>query len=332
MSSAPPIPDSARRSLSLAGLGTYLAERFPVPLMLTLALAVALGSYAAGQAALLEAGMPLLVDGTGLGGVALVFLFLLHLRVFDEHKDHALDAATRPDRPVQRGLVTLGQLRVLGAAAITLELILAFAAGPVPGALYLAVIGYSVLMLFEFFARDWLAARIHWYALSHTLVMGLMTVALAARFTVRAEVGVPLEVWLLAALNVSCAIGIDVLRKTWAPVSEVEGLDSYTKLLGIGGAVRLGAAVVLVSAALGGWVGWRMGGGPVWLAIDALIALWGLSELRGFARQPVPKRAKRLEGVAGVQLLGLFFGIAVIAAVQNGVLLAVADHAWILGG
>lgn len=321
-----------RSAFSLAGVRAYLAERFPVPVTFTLALAVAFGSYAAAQAATLEAGLPFLLDGTALGGVALVFLFLLHLRVFDEHKDYALDAATRPDRPVQRGLVTLGQLRVLGAVAIAAEVVIAFLPGVGPGLLYMLVIGYSVLMLVEFFARDWLAARIHWYALSHTLVMGVMSVALAARFTLRADLGLPLEVWVIAALNVSGAIGIDVLRKTWAPGSEVEGLDSYSKLLGIRGAAILGALVVLATAVLGGWAGWLLGGGPVWLAIDAVICVWGLSELRGFARSPSPERAKRLEAVSGVQLLVLLFGIAVIAATQNGVLIALADATWMIGG
>jgi hypothetical protein len=319
-------------SFALTGVRAYLAERFPVPVIFTLALAIGLGSYAAAQAATLEAGLPLLIDGTALGGVALVFLFLLHLRVFDEHKDFALDAATRPDRPVQRGLVTLGQLKVLGAVAIAAEVVIAFLPGAGPGVLYLAVIGYSVLMLFEFFARDWLAARIHWYALSHTLVMGLMAVALAARFTLRADLALPLEVWVIAALNVSGAIGIDVLRKTWAPESEVAGLDSYSKRLGIRGAAILGAIVVAVTALLGGWAGWMLGGGPVWLLIDAAIALWGFSELRGFARAPSPGRAKRLEAVSGVQLLALLFGIAIIAATRAGVLVALAGETWMIGG
>jgi hypothetical protein len=43
-----------------------------------------------------------------------------------------------------------------------------------------------------------------------------------------------------------------------------------------------------------------------------------VTEIIGFARQPTPARQKKLELVAGVHLLVLFIGIAVVAGIANG--------------
>jgi 4-hydroxybenzoate polyprenyltransferase len=55
-------------------------------------------------------------------GVMALWSFFLLLRVFDEHKDFAADAVAHPERVLQRGLVTLAHLRVLGGCAIALQL------------------------------------------------------------------------------------------------------------------------------------------------------------------------------------------------------------------
>jgi len=314
----------------LAALRAYLAERFPVPVTLMLSAATALGAYAAAQSATIGAGAPLIIDGGALSGVLLILLFLLHLRVFDEHKDFQLDAETRPDRPVQRGLVTLGQLRVLGAFAIAGEVALAMTAGVGPALVFAAALIYSVLMFFEFFARDWLGARLIAYALTHTVVMSLLALAVAVRFTMQLELGISPALWGFLALNLISYWAVDVLRKTWAPSSEVDGLDSYSKRYGVDRAGLLGGALLVASATIGGWVGWQLGGRFIWLAIVAAVTLWGLYEIRTFARAASKRGEKRLELVAGIHLLVLFFGVVACAA-SHGLAAGIGHHGFTLG-
>ncbi|HUH05617.1 MAG TPA: UbiA family prenyltransferase [Kofleriaceae bacterium] len=304
----------------------YLGERFPVPVTLLLSVATALGAYATAQAEIIRAGnAPLIIDGTALAGCLMIFLFLFHLRVFDEHKDYQLDAETRPDRPVQRGVITLGQLKVLGAIAAAGQIALALAAGPKLAALYAIPMAYSLLMYVEFFARDWLAARIGWYAISHTVVMCLLALVLGVRYADGAF-GVPPALWGFVALNLTSFLSVDVLRKIWAPPTEVDGLDSYSKRYGIPRACSLGAALIVASAAIAGWTGWNLGGRIGWLAVVAAVTAWGLFEIRGFAAAPTVKREKRLELVAGMHLLVLFLGLVVLAGVIGGAAIGIGDH------
>lgn len=129
-SQSPQIPGTRARNFRI-----YLSERFPIPLALILSLALGLCAYAVAQTDMIRAGGPMIVDGTALGGCIVLLMFLFHLRVFDEHKDYELDCATRPSRPVPRGLISLAELRVFAAIAMVAEVILSVTAGVMPALL-----------------------------------------------------------------------------------------------------------------------------------------------------------------------------------------------------
>lgn len=323
--SLPPQTGSA-----FANLRAYLSERFPVPVTFMLSLTVGAAAYATAQAEGLGGGAPVVLDGVALGGVFMMFLLMFLLRVFDEHKDFAIDSQTRPDRPVQRGLITLAQLKVLGAIAVVAQIALALTGPFEASLLYAAVLGYALLMYVEFFAAEWLAARIHWYALSHTLIMSLLVLALGARFG-GAEAGVSAELMALAGLAFISSLAVDVLRKTWAPESEVDGLDSWSKQLGLRGAAVLGTALLIAAAGVGGWIGVRLGGGIGWIATVSLVTAASLAMLYRFVNAPRAEDEKKLEMVAGVHTLVMFLGIVVVAAMKSGVVFSIAERGFTLG-
>jgi 4-hydroxybenzoate polyprenyltransferase len=279
----------------------YLAERFPVPVTLLLAVATAAAATAVARPGVL------VVDATALGGAALMFLLLFHLRVFDEHKDFEEDAAARPDRPVQRGLVTLRQLKIAGAAAIGLELALG-------GWWWLLPLGYSVLMLFEFFAPRWLARHYPIYAISHSAVTSVVALALV----MRAGGALRLDTIVLAGLALASTFAIDVLRKTWAPVHELDGVASWSKQLGVARAGWLGIGLLGFAGAAAAHLGWYAGGGWPWIAVVALVTGWGARTIRRFVAAPTPAAEKSLQVVAGVHYLVVWTGIAVCAAAAHG--------------
>jgi hypothetical protein len=311
-----PAPDAPR---GLAAFRAYLAERFPVPVTLMLAVATAAASYAAAQARTLAAGAPLVIDVAFLGGIALVFLFLFHLRVFDEHKDFAHDSATRPDRPVQRGLVTLNQLKIWGAITLALEAVIALEPGIRAGWWWAIPVGYSVLMAFEFFMKDWLERHFALYAITHSAVMSLCAIAVAARFTERYSPGFPLEVLGVIIMALASFFSVDVLRKTWAPESEIAGVDSWSRLIGIPKAAFLGSLLLVITGLAGAWVGLRLGAGYGWIATSAVVTLWSVWQIRAFAVSPTVKREKMLQVIAGVHLLVMWVGVAVVAGIAHGV-------------
>ncbi|MCE1704505.1 prenyltransferase, partial [Enterobacter hormaechei] len=55
-------------------------------------------------------------------GCLMSFSYFLLLRIFDEHKDYQLDCEHHPQRILQRGIITLKNLRVLGICCIALQL------------------------------------------------------------------------------------------------------------------------------------------------------------------------------------------------------------------
>lgn len=311
---------SAPPRSGVAAFREYLAERFPVPVTLMLAVATASASYAVAQRpGFAHGGWPLLVDGAGLGGILLVFLLLFHLRVFDEHKDFAQDAATRPDRPVQRGLVTLGQLKVFGAIALALEAAIALAPGVSAGWWWALAVGYSVLMLFEFFVPRWLERHFGIYAVSHSAIMSVVCVALVMRFAGRSGVVPTADVAVLAVLALASTFSIDVLRKMWTPEHEIDGVESWSKLIGLPRTGVLGGALLVIAGGAAGWLGLRVGGGAIWLAVVTAVTAWGLVTIVGFAKAPTEKGEKMMQVVAGVHYLVVWTGIAVVAAAAHGV-------------
>jgi 4-hydroxybenzoate polyprenyltransferase len=298
---------------------TYLAERFPVPVTLMLAFATASASYVVGDGPVFGAGNGTVVfDVLGfLADVALMFLLLFHLRVFDEHKDFAQDAATRPDRPVQRGLITLGQLKVAGAVAIAIEVALAISAGT-RGLWWALPLGYSVLMLFEFGAPRWLERHYPIYAISHSAITSMVCIALALRFPWRGYAW-GLELPALALLALASTFSIDVLRKTWAPESEIAGVDSWSQMVGVRKATVLGALLIGIAGACAAWLGWRFGGRGVWLAVIGALTGWGIWTILRFAAAPTKKGEKMLQTVAGIHYLVAWTGIAIVAIAEHGI-------------
>ena len=150
-----PIGSVTGESPFLRRLGAYLSERFP-PLghgLIVIAYYVSNHSVAS---VLTEPSGGVRFGVNALMGAATIFLFFFHLRVFDEHKDNADDHTYHAERVLQRGLVTLRDLRVIGVFGIALEFVFAALVGPAALLSLAIAFVYSLLMLKEFFVGRWL--------------------------------------------------------------------------------------------------------------------------------------------------------------------------------
>jgi hypothetical protein len=288
----------------------WASERFPLA---NVALFVPLYLVALLSGRALTSAGPLFLSAADFAGFLGAWAFLLMLRVLDEHKDYDLDARNHPGRVLQRGLVTLDHLKVVGAIAIATQLAVSLTADGGVGKVAIwwgLTIGWSVLMAKEFFARAWLAQRLVPYAFTHMLVMPLAVLWWAQIGAGGA--GLPARSAWLGAFGFLIGATVEVARKTNAPSDERPGVDSYTKALGIHGTV--GALVVLLAA--GACVGAVLLGAasadaPAAVGVLAgSVALAAVALLR-FAARPVPRRA---------QLAGATVTVAVL--VQLAVLLA----------
>ena len=303
---------SARR------LAAYLRERFPVAGHGLLVLSYYAAAHAVARATV-NAGTPVTCGPRHLAGVATLFLFFFHLRVFDEHKDYGDDSAHHGERVLQRGLITLRHLKVLGGAAIAMEFVLAAVVGPAAVMALAVAFTYSLLMLREFFAHEWLARRLVSYAVTHMLVMPLLTL-LAFSFATGVHFWkAPPLFWLYAAATFFLGMGLEISRKVRAPGDEIEGVDSYTSVLGTYRAAYSVLWIRAVDVTLVSLLGWALGL-PWWLLV-VLMALYLLtvSAVARFRRDTHTRNAERIESQAALHLLAVNLSLAIATALSSGV-------------
>jgi hypothetical protein len=110
-----------------------------------------------------------------LGFIFLTLLFIL--RVMDEHKDFESDKTFHPYRAVQKGIIQLSELRQMGYGAFFLQcgaLFFLSQAGPLIIGIWIFVLVWALLMLKEFFVKEWLRQKLLIYSLLHLLISPFM--------------------------------------------------------------------------------------------------------------------------------------------------------------
>jgi hypothetical protein len=237
-------------------------------------------------------------------------LMFLQLRIADEFKDAGEDARWRPYRPVPRGLVTLGELRVLFilSAAAQAALVVAL------DARLLLVLGiawsYLALMSVEFFCRDWLKRRPVVYLVSHMGIMPLVDFfGTACEWLPRGSSAPAGLGWFLAASFFN-GIVIETGRKLRQPADEEEGVETYSRLWGrrggaavwVGSLVATLACAAMAAAAIGFMV-------PVVAALG-LVMMAALAMLPGYLRGSLA--GGRLETLSALWTLVLYLLLGVV--------------------
>ena len=301
----------------LARFGAYLAERFP-----PVGHGVLILSYYSSNQFLAErlSGMPLAYGLESLLGVLTVLLFFFHLRVFDEHKDYADDCRHHPQRVLQRGLVTLRDLRRLAFVAIALQAVFAVWVGPAAFIAWLIAFVFSLLMLKEFFLRRWLRQRFLLFAGSHMLVMPLLALVVFAFTTGSLVAGG--WFWLYAFVGFFVTFNWEISRKIRAPEDERDGVDSYSKTFassfGQYGAAWVVIAIRLIDTGLVIWLGRHLGLGlafEIALILLFLVCLVGFVDYRFHTHS---RTAKRLETYAGLYIVAFDVILAVALVRLHG--------------
>jgi 4-hydroxybenzoate polyprenyltransferase len=225
----------------------FQRERFPLhshlPLILALLLAhISLAGYSAVQLRLY---------------IVLFFVllsFFFRMRLFDEIKDYAVDCEKNPSRPLPRGILGVDDLRRVIFMLFGFEIVLTGIANPVFLAMLLPAQGYSFLMYREFFIGKFLRPHLTTYAVSHTVVMvllsGLCSTCLLGCFPWQLEI----RNWIFALGCFGIFNVFEFGRKTFAGAEEQPGVDSYSKIWGRSGAVFLNLSQGLLGLGAMGYV------------------------------------------------------------------------------
>jgi hypothetical protein len=276
---------------------TYQKERFPVFVFGVFVAAVCLGVIVASSVAR-GAGAPSWKSFV----VAFVctFLVFLQLRIADEHKDFEDDAAARPYRPVQRGLVSLKELRVVGALTVVAQ---------VAVVLWLdarllwplgVVLVYLALMGKEFFVPVWLKARPVAYLLSHQIILPLIYLFIGM-CDWWVDNGVPPTglAWILC-MSYCSGMVVEIGRKIRVPGDEEEGVETYSGLWGRRGAVAVWLTVMLLSGVFAALTAKGIGIGALMVGVATILFVAAVVVASRFLRTESAGAGGRIEATAGV--------------------------------
>lgn len=262
----------------------YQRERFPVAGYVPIIAAFTFSSAAYSRLARGSSGfIPWSLFGVG-ALTALVFFFML--RVLDEHKDQDVDRRYRPELPVPRGLVSLGELRAIGGAGLALVVTLNALMLPALLLPITIVALWATLMTREFFVRDWLRAHPTAYLLTHMAIMPLIDTYTTGLDWLSAGRHPPPGLWLFLGVTFVNGMLIEIGRKLRAPEAEREGVDTYTRAWGLRRApvvwlVLLASAATLATLAVG-----RVGSGALELGVIGIAFLWAARAAVRFLRRP----------------------------------------------
>jgi 4-hydroxybenzoate polyprenyltransferase len=298
---APPQP-VARSDAYVTRLRAYLRERFPLFGHVLLIISY----YSSNQFLaryLTNPDEPMQYTARSLLGALTLLFFFFHLRVFDEHKDFEEDARFHPQRVLQRGVITLRDLRILAAICIVAEFGLALAAGKAALTGLVIAFVFSILMLKEFFAKEWLKKHFLVYATSHMLLMPLLSLMVYSFATGRVPWHAPPVFWIYAFVGFFVTFNVEVSRKIRAPEDEVPGLDSYSKIFGTYGAAWIVLGLRVIDTTLVSLVGHAIGVSAwFYVAVVALLVVT-LGTFIRFRQNTNARTAKALERNAGLYLI-----------------------------
>lgn len=304
-----PTPAGRGRSVARA-LWTYQRERFPLarngPLIFAFALsAVCISALLRGEREFPE-------PATHVTAFVVLLCVFLQLRIADEFKDAELDARTRPELPVPRGLVSLREIAWVGAALVAVEVV-AVALHDPRLLVFLAVVGaYMGLMAKEFFVRDWLRRRPFAYMATHMLIMPLVDLFATACdwFVVGDEV--PDGLFWFLAVSLFNGVIIEVGRKTWSADREREGVETYSSAWGAPVALGVWLSSVALALACSMAVARDIGFvGLVAAILGALAAAMAFTAWR-FLRTPTARASRALEDMSGAWVFGVYLALGII--------------------
>jgi len=240
-----------------------------------------------------DVGPPFLV------GFILAMALFFQMRVCDEYKDLEDDRNFRPERPIPRGLVSLGT--IIGLGLLTLPITAAAAWFWYPPILWLLLLVWLWLgaMTAEFGVPRWLKNRPILYLISHMAIMPLIDLLLTGVEWMPTGAPAP-QLWMFLALSFVNGCVLEIGRKLWAPENEIAGVETYSGLWGPKRATLIWLACVGLSFALLVAVGFATGVGWVSLGIGAVGFGICLQSAAAYVRTGSSASQRRIDTIAGL--------------------------------
>lgn len=271
----------------------FQSERIPLFVMVVLAVFL--------TTAVAKASDNLIWTRTAIASLIAV-LYLLQIRLSDEPKDYEHDNKYYPQRPVQRGVVTLRELLYLkNAVVVSFFIVAAVAAITVSWEiLFLACLqqGYSFLTRKEFFVRDWLRAHFLLYQFSHYAQLLILDWLILTILNIQ-PISEKLMYFIFVILMISMVEG----ARTIGGIDRQKAKDRYSNRLGVNQALSWFVTLTAASVGYTIFLILRFNGSIHWTILIIAVIIVG-SLIVKYRQNPKEKQAQLLQGGALLMLLG----------------------------
>ena len=177
--------------------------------------------------------------------------FFFMLRIFDEHKDYKKNCEKFPNSVLQKGLITLNQLKFFAVIAFIIQLAVNIWLDNGFGMItmwWLAAFVWGVLIAVEFFCRAWLEKQIFLFSLTHLFILPLTIMwicSIGNKSTAMHYVS-----FLIAGYCFLTSLIFEMTRKILAPEEEKENILTYSKEFGTSLAPKVVIALLGISTVL----------------------------------------------------------------------------------
>lgn len=299
--------DEDNKSSLIRRLYLYQKERFPV---LGHGVLVASFSFSAIAYSRICRGAEGFVSlSTYLVGIFTTITLFLLVRIFDEFKDAADDAAYRRELPVPRGLVSLKELGILEIIVVVLQVIVNLYFFPKMLIIYGFIIAYLCLMGKEFFVAEWLKKHQFWYVTSHMFIIPFIDIYASGLDWLLGGLSAQVGLLFFFAVSYMNGIVLEIGRKIKTPETEKEGVLSYTKILGANKAVVFWLFLLLITLGLSIAASWFAGYGlVVFSVLGAVFVICALPALL-FLKNKTTKLAKMIEYASALWTIAMYLSL-----------------------
>lgn len=229
---------------------------------------------------------------------SLVILYFLQIRLADEPKDYEHDNKYYPNRPVQRGVITLKELSTLKNGVVFVFFVLAALTGSWIIFLLAAFQQfYSYLTRQEFFVRDWLRKHFLTYQFSH--YVQLFTLAWLILTVLNIQ---PLSERFIYFIYAMLMIGMIEASRTIGGTDKSEAKDRYSYRLGIRLALASFGGFTVAVIGFTTFLTYRLGSNLTWplLVLGLLVVGWTVIR---YEHEPITKNAELMNGASLVMYL-----------------------------
>ena len=244
------------------------------------------------------------------GAVISALILFFQLRVADEFKDFDIDMRYRPERPVQRGVISLEELARWAKTGAVIQFLVAISTdvGLLP--ILALVWAYMGLMTREFFVPAWLERHPVAYLLSHMLVMPLIAFYVSAFDWLCQCRAMPSGLGWILSFSFAAGLTLELGRKIRTPVTERQGIETYSSLWGPRVATVVWAGAVLASVLAWGKATTVLIGASIYLLLGlAVLVFAGIVAAMTGSRSRQASGARLIEPASGLVAMALYLGL-----------------------